>query len=205
MGSCMRSLSSVALALRLAIAPAFAGEVYLVDSTRSEAKFEIRYLLSTLAGRVRDISGTINLDFANPTASSVKFVMKTGSVATGSAELDLALRSAAFLNVARFPQITFESTLIKSTPKANAYQVVGDLTLHGITKPVTLAVEFGGAIREQDGSARVAFSVRGTLNRKDYGISWNKGLDQGSVLVGDNVEITVNLQALQQAPTATSR
>jgi polyisoprenoid-binding protein YceI len=200
----MRSLLAVAFALRLASASAFAGEVYLVDRTRSEAKFEIRYLLSTVVGRVRDISGTIDLDSVNPTASSVKFVMKTGSVDTGSAELDLALRSAAFLDVTRFPQITFESTAIKSTAKPNAYQVIGDLTLHGVTRPALLAVEFGGAAKDRDGNARVAFMVRGTLNRKDYGISWNKALDQGAVLVGDDVEVTLNLEASRQA-TATSR
>ena len=201
----MRSLLAVAFALRLATAPAFAGDFYFVDRAHSEAKFAIRYLLSTATGRLRDVSGTLDLDAANPTASSVKFSIKTGSVDTGSAELDQLLVSAAFLDATRYPEITFQSRIIKSTTKANVYQVTGDLTLHGVTKLVTLLVEFGGATRARDGPARVAFMVRTTLNRKDFGINWNKLLDQGSVLVGEEIEITVNLEAARSGPAATSR
>jgi polyisoprenoid-binding protein YceI len=201
----MRNLLAVLCALRLAIAPAFAGDVYLVDRTRSEAKFEIRYLLNTVAGKLRDISGVINVDPLNPTAASVKFSMETGSVDTGSPEIDYALRSAALLDVARFPQVTFQSTAIKTTSETNIYQVAGDLTLHGVTKRVVLAVEFGGAPRGRDGDARVVFTVRTTLNRKDFAISWNEVLDQGAVLVGDEIGITVNLEASRQAPMGTSK
>ena len=204
-GPCSKKLSWAVFALLLAIAPAFAGDVYLIDGSRSEAKFAIRYLLSTIVGRLRDIGGTINLDSVNPSASSVKFSMKTGSVDTGSAELDQALRSAVFLDAAKFPQITFESTVIKTTAKTNVYQVIGELTLHGVTKQVMLWVESGGVVLDRDGRARVAFMVRTTLNRKDYGISWSTALDQGALLVGDDLEITVNLEASRQAPMATSK
>jgi polyisoprenoid-binding protein YceI len=204
-GPCSRKLSVAVFALLLALAPAFAGDIYLIDGSRSEAKFAIRYLLSTIVGRLRDIGGTINLDSANPSASSVKFSMKTGSVDTGSAELDQALRSAVFLDAAKFPQITFESTVIKITAETNVYQVIGELTLHGITKQVVLWVESDGVVRDRDGRARVAFMVRTTLNRKDFGISWNTALDQGALLVGNDLEITVNLEASRQAPMATSK
>jgi polyisoprenoid-binding protein YceI len=203
--SCMRNLLAIVFALRLAIAPACAGDIYLIDRTRSEAKFEIRYLLSTVAGRMRDISGVINVDPVDPTASSVKFSVETGSVYTGSVELDQVLRSAAGLDVANFPRITFESSVIKNTPKTNIYQVMGDLTLHGVRKRVVLSVEFGGVVREQDGRTRAGFMVRTTLNRKDYAINWNKVLDQGAILIGDDIEVTVNLEAARQAPTATSK
>ena len=129
--------------------------------------------------------------------------MQTASVDTGSAELDQTLRSAVFLDAAKFPQITFESAVIETTAKTNVYRVIGELTLHGVTKGVVLSVEFGGVIR--DGRARVAFMVRMMLNRKDYGISWNKALDQGALLVGDDIEITVNLEASRQAPMARSK
>ena len=196
---------AIAFALGLAIAPAFAGDVYFVDRAHSEAKFAIRYLLSTATGSLRDVSGMLDLDAANPTASSVKFSIKTASVDTGSVEFDQLLVSAAFLDAARYPEIAFQSSVIKSTTKANVYQVTGDLSLHGVTRLVTLLVEFGGATRVRDGPSRVAFMVRTTLNRKDYGISWNKVLDQGAVLVGEAIEITVNLEASRQVPTATSR
>jgi polyisoprenoid-binding protein YceI len=204
-GPCSRKLSGAVVALLLATAPAFAGDVYLIDGSRSEAKFAIRYLLSTMVGRLRDIGGTIDLDSVNPSASSVKFSMRTASVDTGSAELDQALRSAVFLDAAKFPQITFESAVIETTAKTNVYRVIGELTLHGVTKGVVLSVESGGVVPDRDGRARVAFMVRTTLNRKDYGISWNKALDQGALLVGDDIEITVNLEASRQAPMARSK
>jgi polyisoprenoid-binding protein YceI len=193
-GSCMGKLSAV-FAFQLAVASAFAGEIYVVDRTRSEAKFEIRSLLRTLAGKAKDVSGMINVDALDPTASSVNFSVETASIETGSSELDHALRSAALLDVAKYPRITFESIDIKNTSTANVYQVVGDLTLHGVTKRVVLAVEFRGAVKEVDGRTRARFMARATLNRKDYGISWSKVLDQGAVLVGDDIEVTVTLSA----------
>ena len=141
-GPCSRKLSGAVLALLLTMAPALAGDAYLIDGSRSEAKFAIRYLLSTMVGRLRDIGGTIDLDSVNPSASSVKFSMQTASVDTGSAELDQTLRSAVFLDAAKFPQITFESAVIETTAKTNVYRVIGELTLHGVTKGVVLSVEF---------------------------------------------------------------
>lgn len=195
MGSCVRKLLAAVFALRLAIGPVFAGDVYLVDGTRSEAKFEIRSLLSTIAGRMKDVSGAINVDALNPAASSVKFSVETSSVETGSSELDYALRSAALLDAAKFPQITFQSRVINSTATTNIYQISGDLTLHGVTKRVVLSVEFRGVVRDPDGRSRVGFTARTTLNRKDYGINWSKVLDQGAVFVGNEIEITVDLSA----------
>jgi polyisoprenoid-binding protein YceI len=190
----MKAVAAV-FALCLATDPSFAGEVYVVDRTRSEAKFEIRYLLSTLADRAKEVSGLIDVDADNRTASSVNFSVETGSVETGSSELDHALRSAALLDVARYPRIIFESSVIKNTSTTNVYQVIGDLTLHGVTKQVVLSVEFRGAVRETDGRTRAGFMARTTLNRKDYGINWNKVFDHGAVLVGDDIEVTVNLSA----------
>ena len=198
----MRKVLAAVLALQLAVAPTSAGDVFVVDGTRSEAKFEIRYLLSTVAGRLRDISGVIDLDPGNPIASTVTFSMKTGSVDTGSVELDQLLRSANFLNVARFPEITFKSASIRNTAKTNVYQVIGDLSLHGVTKRIMLSVEVSGIVREGagDAPARATFKVRTSLNRKDYGINWNTVLDHGSLLVGDEIEVTINLDASRQAP-----
>ena len=198
----MRKVLAAVLALRLAVAPTSAGDVYVVDGTRSEAKFEIRYLLSTVAGRLRDISGVIDLDPANPIASTVTFSMKTGSVDTGSVELDQLLRSANFLDVARFPEITFKSASIRNTAKTNVYQVIGDLSLHGVTKREILLVEVSGIVREgaRGAPARATFKGRTSFNRKDYGINWNTVLDHGSLLVGDEIEVTINLDASRQAP-----
>ena len=197
----MRILLAVALVLLLAVAPALAADVYVIDRTQSEAKFEISYLSSTVAGRLKDISGAINLDLVNPTASSVKFSIKVSSVETGSLELDRLLCSPDFLNTKKFSQITFQSTDIKKTGKKSVYQVVGELTLRGVTKPVKLWVEVSGMVKDEGSLPRAAFVARTTLNRRDYGINWNKVLDQG-VLVGDALQVTVNLVALKQTPAA---
>ena len=195
----MRILLVAVLLLPLAVAPASAGDVYVIDRTRSEARFEIGYLSSTVAGRLKDISGTIDLDLITPTASSVKFSIKVSSVDTGSVELDQLLCSPDFLNTKKFSQITFQSTHIKNTAKANVYEVVGELTLRGVTKPVKLWVEVGSMVRDGGSLPRAAFVARTTLNRRDYGLNWSKILDHG-VLVGNALQITVSLVASKQTP-----
>jgi polyisoprenoid-binding protein YceI len=194
---------AVALVLPLAAINASAADVYVIDRTQSEARFEISYLLSTVAGRLKDISGTINLDWVNPSASSVKFTIKVSSVETGSSELDQLLRSPDFLNIKKFSQITFQSSEIKSTAKANIYQVAGDLTLRGVTRAVRLWVNVGGAVRAEGDPPRAVFVARTTLNRRDYGMNWSTIADQG-VLVGDDLKVTVNLVASKRAATALS-
>jgi len=195
----MRILLVAVLMLPLAVAPASAGDVYVIDRTRSEAKFEIGYLSSTVAGRLKGISGTINLDLITPTASSVKFSIKVSSVDTGSVELDQLLCSPDFLDTKKFSQITFQSTHIKNTAKTNVYEVAGELTLRGVTKPVKLWVEVGGMVRDGGSLPRAAFVARTTLNRRDYGLNWSKILDHG-VLVGNALQVTVNLVASKQTP-----
>ena len=195
----MRILLVAVLMLPLAVAPASAGDVYVIDRTRSEAKFEIGYLSSTVAGRLKGISGTINLDLITPTASSVKFSIKVSSVDTGSVELDQLLCSPDFLDTKKFSQITFQSTHIKNTAKTNVYEVAGELTLRGVTKPVKLWVEVGGMVRDGGSLPRAAFVARTTLNRRDYGLNWSKILDHG-ILVGNALQVTVNLVASKQTP-----
>ena len=195
----MRILLVAVLLLPLTVAPASAGDVYVIDRTRSEAKFEIGYLSSTVAGRLKGISGTINLDLITPTASSVKFSIKVSSVDTGSVELDQLLCSPDFLDTKKFSQITFQSTHIKNTAKTNVYEVAGELTLRGVTKPVKLWVEVGGMVRDGGSLPRAAFVARTTLNRRDYGLNWSKILDHG-ILVGNALQVTVNLVASKQTP-----
>jgi len=197
----MQTPLAAVLALPLSIAPALASEVYVVDRARSEAKFEVSYFYSSVTGRMRDIGGVITLDPASPGASSVKFYMMANSVDTGSAELNQHLRSARFLNTARFSQITFQSTAIRATAQANVYQVTGELTLHGITKRITVPVEVARVVTEGAGLVRAAFRVKATLNRKDYGINWSQGLDHAALIVGDDVRLTVNLVAAKEPPT----
>jgi len=197
----MRTPLAAVVALPFAVAPAFANDVYVVDKVHSEAKFEVSTFYSSIIGRMRDIGGVINLDPASPGASSVKFEIIATSVTTGSAELNQQLRSASFLNATKFSQITFQSTSIRATAQTNVYQVTGELTLHGVTRRITVPVEVVRVVRDEAGLVRAAFKVRTTLNRKDYGINWSKMLDYAALIVGDDVKLTVHLVASREAPT----
>ena len=197
----MRKLLTAICALGVAVTSAFAGEVYVVDKASSEAKFEVRYFYKRITGKMRDIRGVMILDPTNPGASSVNFSIVVDSLDTGSAGLNQQLRSAYVLNAAKFSKISFQSTSIAPTAKMNVYQVAGELTLHGVTRKVTLPVEVVRILQDGAGLARAWFLVRTTLNRKDYGITWNSVLDGATLLVGDDVMLTVNLVASKKMAT----
>ncbi|HEY4641903.1 MAG TPA: YceI family protein [Thermoanaerobaculia bacterium] len=170
-------------------------ETFVVDRAHSEANFQVRHMMSKVSGKFNDFSGKINLDRAKPSASSVEFNIKATSVDTGVADRDNHLRTAEFFDAARCPELTFKSTSIVPTKKKDVYDVTGDLTMRGVTKRVTIPVEFTGFGKDPWGNERAGFSLTTTVNRKDYGINWNKALDNGGVLVGDDVTINVNLEA----------
>jgi polyisoprenoid-binding protein YceI len=172
---------------------------YTVDKTHSEAKFEVRHLMSRVSGKFDDFGANVVIDAANPKASSVEFSMKTASIDTGNEGRDKHLRTADFFDADKFPEITFKSTSVKPTSKKNVYEVTGDLTMRGVTKRITLPVEFLGSGKDPWGNQRMGFTAKTTLNRKDFGINWNKSLDEGGVLLGDDVDVTVNLEAVKKA------
>jgi polyisoprenoid-binding protein YceI len=191
---------AVVLAALLAAAlPAFAEAVtYTVDKAHSEAIFQVRHLVSKVSGEFKEFDGTIKMDAANPAASSVTFTIDAASISTDVADRDKHLRSEDFFSVEKYPQITFVSTKIE--PKGgDQYAVTGQLTMRGVTKEITLPVTFLGEVKDPWGNTKAGFETAITLNRKDYGINWNKALDQGGVLVGDDVQINVNLEVLKQA------
>ena len=188
-----------ALALVLALTAATllaAPQTYVVDRPHSEADFSVRHMMSKVTGKFDDFAGTINLDRANPAASSVEFTLKTASVNTGDPGRDKHLRTADFFDAEKNPEIRFKSTAIAPSKTKNVYDVTGDLTMRGVTKRVTLPVEFLGFQKDPWGNERAGFALETTLNRKDYGINWNKALDAGGFLVGDDVKISINLETL---------
>ena len=188
---------ALALALTLtAAALSAAPQTYVVDRPHSEADFSVRHMMSKVTGKFDDFAGTISLDRANPSASSVEFTIKTASVNTGDADRDKHLRTADFFDAAKNPEITFKSTSIKPSKTKNVYDVTGDLTMRGVTKRVTLPVEFLGFQKDPWGNERAGFALETTLNRKDYGINWNKALDNGGFLVGDDVKVSIDLETL---------
>ena len=188
---------TLAVAAFLVTASSLFAETFAVDKVHSEATFQVRHMMSKVSGKFDDFTGKINVDRANLSASSVEFTMKTASINTSNADRDKDLRSANFFDADKNPEITFKSTKIVASKKKDVYDVTGDLTMHGVTKHVTLPVEFGGFGKDPWGNERAGFSLTTTINRKDYGVNWNKALDNGGVLLGDDVTININLEAVK--------
>jgi polyisoprenoid-binding protein YceI len=197
-----RKLPSAALAALLLASPALA-DTWNVDKNHSETSFQIRHLMSRVRGHFNDFAGTIVADPAKPDSATVEFTIKTASIDTGNEGRDKDLRSANFFEVEKYPEITFKSTRFKSTGK-DKYDVTGTLTMHGVTKEVTLPVVFLGFGKDPWGNERAGFSIDLTLNRKDYGISWNKALDNGGALLGDDVVISINLESVKKKEAASN-
>ena len=191
----------LALGMTLALAGPAVADTYTVDRAHSEAAFQVRHIFTKVRGTFRDFSGTINFDKAQPANSSVEFRIKTASIDTGNQKRDDHLRTADFFDVANHPEIVFKST--KVVPKgANAFEVTGDFTMHGVTKSITLPVTFLGEQKFMKGT-KAGFETALTINRKDYGLNWNRALEGGGVLVGEDVEIAINIEAdLQAAPAS---
>ena len=188
---------TLAVAAFLVTASSLFAETFNVDKVHSEAAFQVRHMMSKVSGKFDDFSGKINADRAKPSASSVEFTIKAASINTGNADRDKDLRSANFFDVEKFPEITFKSSKIVPSKKKDVYEVTGELTIHGVTKHVTLPVEFNGFGKDPWGGERAGFSLTTTINRKDYGINWNKALDNGGVLLGDEVTININIEAVK--------
>jgi len=186
-------------AMVLAAAPSMttAADTYAVDKAHSEALFTIKHLMSRVTGRFSDVSGSISIDSANPPASSVEFTIAAASIDTNSADRDKDLRGPNFFDVEKHPTITFKSTKITAAGK-DKYSVAGTLTMHGVTKAVTLPVEFLGFGKDPWGNDKAGFAVETTLDRKDYGLTWNKALDQGGFLLGDDVKVSIGLEATKK-------
>jgi polyisoprenoid-binding protein YceI len=179
-------------------------DTYQVDPVHSSVEFKVRHMVSKVSGRFTDFSGIVVGDPAKPGSASVTFAIKTASIDTKIPDRDKHLKSPDFFDAEKFPEITFKST--KITPKGgDKYEVAGTFTMHGVTKEVVIPVAFGGVAKDPWGKDRAGFSLQLTLNRKDYGINWNKLLDQGGTLVGDDVEVSIDLEAVRQVETKSEK
>jgi polyisoprenoid-binding protein YceI len=192
--------SVFALALALTAAPLFAadaptGEVYTVDKSHSSTQFKVRHMMANVIGRFGDFDAAINLDRAKPANSNVEFTIQATSIDTANEGRDKHLRSADFFDVEKFPTISFKSTAIKASGTKDVYDVTGNLTMHGVTRQITLPVTFLGFGKDGRGTPKVGFEIETTVNRKDFGIVWNKTLDEGGVLLGEDVKVMINIEA----------
>ena len=170
---------------------------YTIDKAHSETTFHVRYLLTKVRGRFSDFDGTIQFDEANPENSSIDVTIQATSIDTNEPDRDKHLRSEDFFAVEQFNTITFKSRrIIKRS--AEIYDLVGDLTMHGVTKEMTLPVTHLGAEKDPYGRDKIGFEAEGVLNRKDFGLSWNAALETGGLLIGDEVKVSVTVQAVGQ-------
>jgi len=168
-----------------------------IDTTHSGINFSIRHMVvSKVRGRFARFSGTLALDEEDLTRSVVEATIDASSIDTGTGQRDDHLRSADFFDVARFPELRFRSTRIERLAE-DRYRVAGDLTIRDVTRPVSLEVEYGGRARDPWGNERAGFIARTSLDRKDFGLRWNQALEAGGVLVGDRVDIELEVQAVK--------
>jgi polyisoprenoid-binding protein YceI len=196
----MRPKSFLAVALvaaSLVLSTSARATSWIIDPNHSSVGFSIRHLFSKVPGAFDKFSGTVDFDPANPTAATVKVDIDPASIDTKTPKRDDHLRSSDFFDVAKFPALTFQSTKV-TKGEGNALTVEGNLTMHGVTKPVTLAVNFLGAGPAMGGQ-RAGFEATTKVDRKDFGIIWNKTLDSGTLL-GDDVDITIGIEAYTPPP-----
>ena len=166
-----------------------------VDPAHSTVEFEVRHFFTQVPGRFNEFNGTIHHDPDQASSSQVEFTVQADSIYTNNDQRDGHLRSPDFFHVEKFPTLSFKSTKVEGS--GNELQVTGDLTIHGVTKSVTIPVEFLGSMATPMGT-RAGFATEFTIDRKDYGITWNRALDQGGAILGDEVTIEINVEAVQQ-------
>jgi polyisoprenoid-binding protein YceI len=174
--------------------------VYKVDPDHSGVAFSIRHFVSNIPGRFRDFDGSIRYDKLSPGISSVEFTARVASIDTGNNDRDEHLRSADFFDAQKFPTVTFTSSEVKAVD-ADTLEVTGDLTLHGVTKRITIPVEVLGTVKTPNGE-KAGFQALFTVNRKDFGITWNRVLDAGGTVLGEDVKIDVEIEGNRQVVPA---
>jgi polyisoprenoid-binding protein YceI len=185
-----------ALALLVVASAAFAAPAkYTIDKAHTEVGFDVRHFFTKVHGRFNDFEGTIVFDEQDPSKISVEASAVTASISTDNQKRDGHLRSADFFDAEKFPSLTFKSNKVTANGK-NKYKVAGDLTMRGVTKPVVFDAEFFGAGGTGMG-AKAGFAATTVVNRKDFGINWNKALDNGGMMLSDEVTISLNIEANQ--------
>jgi polyisoprenoid-binding protein YceI len=171
---------------------------WVVDPAHSQATFSVRHMMiSTVRGHFRVLSGQLEIDEQNPANSWVEAQIETASIDTRDPNRDNHLRSADFFDAEHYPTLTFKSTSVEHVGSTH-YKVTGDLTMHGVTKPVTFDAEYSGQGKDPFGNQRAGLNARATINRKDWGLNWNQALETGGVLVSEDVKIEIDLSAIQQ-------
>ena len=193
-------LASIASGLSLPAAAATT--TWQIDPQHSSAQFAVRHLgLSTVRGAFSKLSGTMQLDDQDVTKSTIEVSIDVNTVDTREPDRDKELRSARFFDVARFPTMTFKSKKVEQVAPGKL-RVTGDLTIHGTTKEVVLDVDgLTAPAKDPWGNQRIAASATTKINRQDYGVKWNAKLDNGGAVLGDDVNIIIDVEMIKQSAT----
>lgn len=170
-------------------------QAYAIDPAHTNVGFVVRHLMiAKVRGHFTSVSGTITLPAGSDLPEAVDVTIDGSSIDTREPQRDEHLRSADFLDVATYPTLAFRSTAIAGTP--SAFEIHGDLTIHGTTRPVVLDATFEGRATDPWGNRRAGYEARTTISRKDFGLTWNQVLEAGGVAVGDEVRIEISVEAI---------
>lgn len=169
-----------------------------IDPAHTLLEFSAKHMMfTTVRGRFREFSGTLNLNEDDLTKSSVEGTVDAASLTTGNPDRDAHLRSADFFDVEQYPAMAFKSTRIQPAD-GKQFKLVGDLTIKDVTREIVLDTTYEGPSKDPWGNQRMAFSAQSTLNRKDFGLNWNVALEAGGWLVGDEIQLQIEVQAVKQ-------
>jgi polyisoprenoid-binding protein YceI len=176
---------------------------WTIDPAHTSIEFAVKHMMfTTVRGRFKDFSGTIEADEQNPDRSRVTVEIKASSLDTGNADRDAHLRSADFLDVENHPTITFRSKRVEGAMKkeGDRFRMTGDLTIRGTTIEVTLDCQYEGTGKDPWGGIRAGSRAEGRIDRRDWGLKWNQALETGGILVANEVRLEVEVQAVRQVP-----
>lgn len=190
----MRRLKLSLLALVCLVGPLRA-QTYQIDPDHSKVMFRIRHLVGKVTGRFNKFEGSFDYESGKPKAWKAWARIEAGSIDTGVEKRDSHLRTADFFDAEKCPALEFKSTKVTGVQGEKA-RLHGDLTIHCVTKPVVLDLELGGVAKDPWGNTRAGAMATGKINRKDFGLSWNKTLDAGGLLIGDEVEIMLEIEGI---------
>ena len=169
-----------------------------IDAAHSQVEFAVRHMMiATVRGRFAGVTGTVITDESDPGKAEVDVVIDVDSIDTREAKRDAHLKSADFFDVEKHPTITFKSTRVTGL-KGDEFKLVGNLTIHGVTREVTLDVTSEGRAKDPWGGERAGYSAVTRINRKDFGLTWNQALETGGLLVGDEIKIALDLELVRQ-------
>jgi polyisoprenoid-binding protein YceI len=175
---------------------------YTIDPTHSRVGFVARHAMVTkVRGSFNEFDGTGSFDAENPTAANLQLTIQAASIDTRNADRDAHLRSNGFFDMDAYPEIRFVSTAVEQTGD-DEYQVTGDLTIKGVTKPVTVDFEYTGTAVDPYGNTRIGLDGKTTVNRKDWGVNWNAALEAGGVLVSEKVTLEFEVSAIRTSDAA---